>query len=674
MVMIHDGICESLRDVIAGGSSFSNCSSVMVVVVENRKLEFCKINYHKEIEKLDMYVADQTCPLFKFTYWGQSAVRCASRCSPGCIVLIEQFDVKCREENVVEGVCGMTTHTHLLYSKFGFSFQEARLPKLYESVQGLLKFCRVRYPLLCAKHEKGGRSNNYIVRSPACRTSNGEENVESQIDKYFKFNGTQDVQSPSMMFSSIEENATVEQYLNLGESTSRTSMASEVSIKSLQKLKNASIVQKKIMLHADKEFMISIQDITSKENPPKLLQSMEPGEDIENTWKVCNVSKRWKVMDNHSGQYVFVCFESRDDAYDRAMALFNLNNVEIQLNKFNPVLVQATGLLILREEGRSRLKCQNKSISSVPSPSYVQEFLVSEDSILLNISCIKRRSLTYNERLSKRSRSSEEEHSKLEKVVTLDGCCFIGMQIPSGSFEFQLDDVSPSNCFNVKCDKFLWQLINLDCFSKTSNHPMFYSNSTTITNVKYKDIYFFIKYINSIVKVSVDDNSIRNLMGNISAPLLVQALLCPHTLEFCCPSCIPFLRMIRDRFSSERHVGKDFTVHKVMLSKVQHENTLVAITDSCKLILRSLVSSSMKASSCLPKFSGQFYDSTSEIQEAQHDGGASTLRREDAHKFLYIAGSGEKYSIRMCVTTNVTNESLEYPALVQSIKSFRSFT
>ena len=132
MHRICDGVCRPLQDIINSAGGANSIFSAVATVIENRKLEVIKINPREQKERLVIHVADETCQLFKFTYWGQAAVQASSKFSPGSIILLDQFIAKSRHSNVIEGFFGENTTTHLLYNKFGMSFEEGRFPILYK--------------------------------------------------------------------------------------------------------------------------------------------------------------------------------------------------------------------------------------------------------------------------------------------------------------------------------------------------------------------------------------------------------------------------------------------------------------------------------------------------------------------------------------------------------------
>lgn len=561
MQMIHDDICVQIQDVINSACAPNSSFSVIATVIENRKLEIFKQNTREEKERLEIHVADQTCQLFKFTLWGQSAVLASAKFRPGAIILIDQFVTKRRHASVVEGVCCENTTAHLLYNRHGITFEQQRFPILYKSLVELIKFSHDRYKLFYTCLD----SDTIDHRSALSQLLSRSQQTEGQTGS------SEGDPTPSTMPSvvhslSAEEDAVFPPSSSIN--NMRHAQSTAVQTKVLEDFRRVK-QQQTISLRVSKDVKIRLCDAVCP---------VDQASGCTRAPVLClaAVSKRWKVRDARTDEFIFLCFESKKEAYARAAALFRPGDGDSATGP-SALLVHASHLLILREGGRSLKACHNKLVlghhSTSASAGFVPELLVSEESALQLLSAKRRRvhSAEASVKEGGECGRGDVKRKKLQSGQVLADCCLTGMSFDfssSGYMSFAPTPTCPSTvCHNVACDAFLWQLLVLGgrrggC---REDSPV----SSTATNAdgggtpvlllqfptaRYSSAFFHFKTSTGPMKLAVDNVAMSRLLGDIPAPLLAEALLHPRLGSGpCCAGCAPLLERVHRLIRKSAH-------------------------------------------------------------------------------------------------------------------------
>jgi hypothetical protein len=144
----------SLADVRSRNCCDDDFHSSLVVVVECRKLESTKGRGNSYSERLYLYVADDTCPLFPITFYGQDAVHFASALNPGDIMIVEEFKVAIKTDDnglyFSNGIANERTRTYRAFSAKSseHSFPRQQFPVLYDKVESLIGWANDKYPFM----------------------------------------------------------------------------------------------------------------------------------------------------------------------------------------------------------------------------------------------------------------------------------------------------------------------------------------------------------------------------------------------------------------------------------------------------------------------------------------------------------------------------------------------
>jgi hypothetical protein len=400
------------------------------------------------------------------------------------LTFLDQFTAKSRNSNVIEGVCGETTTTHLLYNKFGISFAEDRFPVLFKSLVELIKFSHSRYQLFYINYglETGNTTllSQLLSGSSTQQHENGGRLSISETKHPF-FQSATDVHTEQLFASllpdeetlSCEEDKDTMPFGNICGKVFLAPTTTSIPIKVFEDYRKIQCHQD-ISLRINKDLIIKTSDIMMQDTPP-LRPPMHSPAPNKKHWSPTIISKRWRVRDARSNEFIFLCFESKTEAFNRAVTIFDLKDsapIASPGSADVPVLVQATGLLILREGGRSLKQYHNKSVLGHPnlSSSFVQELLVSEESTLLHLSPRKRNThssceQSYSPKRAKVASPNNEILANDEvtrATFTLSNCRFLGMSVPMSSSRHPIAHAPPSQpCENVDCEGFLWQLLDV---------------------------------------------------------------------------------------------------------------------------------------------------------------------------------------------------------------------
>jgi len=662
MQLIHDGAFQPLKDIILTEKSHNSTFSAIVIVIENRKLEVIKRNTRNEKEKLEIHVADQSCQLFKFTLWGQAAVIASSRFRPGAIMLIDQFIVKARHGGgAAEGHCADDTTTHVLYNKFGISFEEQCFPIMFMRVLELVKFSRTRYPLLYSDYDNVSDCQNKTMLSQLLSSGADSQSLVDDVAtdsghcerELYPRTATGKFPLSTDRHDLMAHNSIVPL---LSSNSSRVPIKTFNNNRSLQH-------QEAVSLRVDKDIKISISDILDFHNDcssSKLLPR----------WNLLSVSRRWRAVDARTHEPLFLSFDSKKSAHDRASRLFQfvdgecLNSWAVSNN--SPLLIHATNLLILRDGGQSLMHCHNKLTLGNLYSSTIQELLVSEDSTLqeLSSSC-QARKRENGSHISDERGNTGGRHVKRSKPtamgtisspsgepcrLTLENCRLMSIAVMSiAVFSKPLESKSDSQtrqCENLACDAFLWQLLDVDTATYVDtplrsgeDAP---SSGTEIASsrlclkvpsTEYRPLYFSFQVKDELVQLPVDNSAFAAVLGNIPAPLLLEALLVPHSLDTsCCLACLPTVKRLRQVYGTIR-------VLPLTNDGVDEEDALKCITRCVRRVLKSLVrNGSGDMETTLPR--------CSPVEPTPMLGNMWCECMSDAADTLFqLRGSGEEFSI-----------------------------
>jgi hypothetical protein len=425
--------------------------------------------------------------------------------------------------------------------------------------------------------------------------------------------------------------------------------------------------QESSSLRIKKDLLVSIRDVIETNNEI----SSGPLTDLRLDTSI--VSRRWKVRDARTYEQLFLCFDTKKAACSRANKLFHIDYGDSVLPILSeagstlPLLVNASGLLILRESGRSLMSCHSKLTLGNQRSSFVQELLVSEDTVM--------QTLPMRQKLKRRSEKADTmgKRKKCDTVLTpdlqvhretyfrtLEDCCFMGFSI-----NCQVLSGNSYCCENVACDAFLWQLFDLE---KAGNW-LEGGNEIIETRIEdsgrltlsypclnYNRVFFFFKMEGGdVVQLPVID--FAEILGGIPAPMLFGALLmsrCPHTA--CCVGCESSMNHIRHKY---QHLCAGIKVVGCDRSEmhVDVEAALSYITVCVKRVLRALSSSTAAAQ-----------DVTGSSCHVRFAMGGCKNGKPDISDNLYVAGTGEKFKIRISVSSSPTFSTNENEKLQENNK------